>query len=245
MIRLILIAFVCFTSSLFAQGEPLNVGVESFAPPFVMQGNHNQLFGFDIDMMNNLCKIMNRTCTFRVMRFSQLLEAVANQKIDVAVSSITITTERAKLVNFSLPYLQSFSRFLERASNTKETFSLDLLNTKKIGLETGTVFFDQLQEMGVKNPNVNYYGGIQEQLAALGGGNVDIILLDNPTAIYWASNSASTFRLIGPRFTYGYGYGIAVNPADSNLLTKLNQALVQYQNSDEFKQNYNKYLYQF
>lgn len=80
MIRLILIAFVCFTSSLFAQGEPLNVGVESFAPPFVMQGNHNQLFGFDIDMMNNLCKIMNRTCTFHVMRFSQLLDAVANQK---------------------------------------------------------------------------------------------------------------------------------------------------------------------
>ncbi|KTD40873.1 transporter substrate-binding domain-containing protein [Legionella parisiensis] len=245
MIRLILIAFICFSSPLFAQGETLNVGVESFDPPFVMQGNHSQLFGFDVDMMNSLCKIMNRTCTFQVMRFNQLLDAVVNQKIDVAVSSITITGERAKIVNFSLPYLQSFSRFLEGASNKKVPFSLDLLNTKKIGLEEGTVFFDQLIEMGVKNPNVKYYGGIQEQLAALSGGNVDIILLDNPTANYWASNSANTFRLIGPRYTYGFGYGIAVSPANGDLLTKLNQALIQYQNSDEFKQNYNKYLYQF
>ncbi|MGM9453771.1 transporter substrate-binding domain-containing protein [Legionella bozemanae] len=245
MIRLILTAFICFTSSLFAQGEPLNVGIESFDPPFVMQGNHNQVFGFDVDMMNSLCKILNRTCTFHVMRFNQLLDAVVNQKIDVAVSSITITSERTKIVNFSLPYLQSFSRFLERASNTKEPFSLDLLNTKKIGLEEGTVFFDQLREMGVKNPNVKFYAGIQEQLAALSGGNVDIILLDNPTATYWASNSANTFRLIGPRYMYGYGYGIAVSPANADLLTKLNQALIQYQNSDEFKQNYNKYLYQF
>ncbi|KTD73889.1 transporter substrate-binding domain-containing protein [Legionella tucsonensis] len=245
MIRLVLIAFICFTSSLCAQGEPLNVGVESFDPPFVMQGNHNQVFGFDVDMMNSLCKIMNRTCVFHVMRFNQLIDAVINQKVDVAVSSITITTERAQIVNFSLPYLQSFSRFLERASNTKELFSLNLLNTKKIGLETGTVFLDQLKEMGVQNPNVKYYTGIQEQLAALSGGKVDIILMDNSTAVYWASNSANTFRLIGPRYMYGYGYGIVVNPADSDLLTKLNQALVQYQNSKEFKHNYNKYLYQF
>ncbi|CAM3037861.1 arginine ABC transporter substrate-binding protein [Legionella steigerwaltii] len=245
MTRLILIAFICFTSSLFAQGEPLNVGIESFDPPFVMQGTRNEAYGFDVDMMNSLCKIMDRKCVFHVMRFDKLIDAVVNNKLDIAISSITITNERAKIVNFSLPYLLSYSRFLERQSNSKEAFSLNLLNSKRIGLETGTVFLDQLKEMGVNNPNIKEYAGIEDQLAALSRGDVDVILLDNATAIYWASNSADTFKLIGPPYMYGSGYGIVVNPANPNLLTELNQALVKFQNSDEYKQNYNKYLLEF
>ncbi|STY28444.1 arginine ABC transporter substrate-binding protein [Legionella wadsworthii] len=245
MIRLILIALTCFTSSLFAEGEPLNVGIESFDPPFVMQGAHHQAYGFDVDMMNSLCRIMNRTCSFHVMRFEQLIDAVINKKIDVAVSSITITSERAKLVNFSLPYLLSYSRFLESKSIAQEAFSLDLLNSKKIGLETGTVFFEQLKQMGVKNPNIKEYKGIEEQLSALSRGDVDIILLDNATAIYWASNSSESFRLIGPPYMYGNGYGIIVNPDDPQLLARINDALVQFQNSESYKQNYNKYLLEF
>ncbi|KTD03755.1 transporter substrate-binding domain-containing protein [Fluoribacter gormanii] len=245
MIRLILIAFICSTSALFAQGEPLNVGIESFDPPFVMQGTHNEAYGFDVDMMNSLCKIMNRTCAFHVMRFAQLIDAVANKKLDVAVSSITITSDRAKIVNFSLPYLLSYSRFLERKTIAKEAFSLELLNTKTIGLESGTVFLDQLTEMGVKNPNIKEYSGIEDQLTALARGDVDIILMDNATAVYWASNSSDSFKLTGPPYMYGNGYGIAVNPADPDLLTQLNQALVQFQNSEDYKLNYNKYLFEF
>ncbi|PWY54544.1 arginine ABC transporter substrate-binding protein [Legionella qingyii] len=245
MIRIIQIAFICFTSSLFAQGEPLNVGIESFDPPFVMQGTHNEAYGFDVDMMNSLCKIMNRTCAFHVMRFAQLIDAVANQKLDVAVSSITITSDRAKIINFSLPYLLSYSRFLERKTIAKENFSLDLLNTKTIGIESGTVFLDQLTEMGVKNPKIKEYPDIDDQLSALARGDVDIILMDNATAVYWASNSSDSFKLIGPPYMYGNGYGIAVNPADPDLLTQLNQALVQFQNSEDYKLNYNKYLFEF
>lgn len=210
-----------------------------------MQSTQNDAYGFDVDMMNNLCKIMNRTCVFHVMRFDKLIDAVATNKLDVAVSSITITTERAKIVNFSLPYLLSYSRFLERQTNKKENFSLDLLNSKKIGLETGTVFSEQLKEMGVKNPNIKEYASIEDQLSALSRGDVDIILLDNATAIYWASNSSDTFKLIGPPYMYGYGYGIVITPANSDLLTRLNEALVQFQNSDVYKQNYNKYLLEF
>lgn len=99
--------------------------------------------------------------------------------------------------------------------------------------------------MGVKNPNIKEYASIEDQLSALSRGDVDIILLDNATAIYWASNSSDTFKLIGPPYMYGYGYGIVITPANSDLLTRLNEALVQFQNSDVYKQNYNKYLLEF
>jgi polar amino acid transport system substrate-binding protein len=242
MIRLLLLLFFCLNSSLFAEGEPLNVGIESFSPPFVMQGAHHEIFGFDIDMMNSLCKIIHKTCTFRVMRFDQLLTAVANRQIDAAVSSITITPARSKIVNFSMPYLLSYSRFLQKQSAPNTPFSLELLKGKKIGIEAGTIFLQELDSLGVKNSTIKEYSNVNEQLVALGKDEVDFILLDNATAIYWASNSSKTFRLIGPSLMYGYGYGIAINLNDQSLLNELNNALVQYQSSNEYKQNYNKYF---
>lgn len=242
----ILVASIGFTSTLFAADLPvLNVGTESFNPPFVMQGSKNEIYGFDIDMMNSLCKMMQRTCKYRIMRFDRLLEAVARRELDMAISSITITPERAKMVNFSLPYLLSYSRFVTRPTSQAVPFSLEFLNGKKIGLESGTVFPQQLNTMGVKNPKLKMFTTISDQLQGLNKGEVDIILLDNPTANYWASNSSDTFKLAGPAYMYGYGLGIAVNPADGALLATLNQVLLQYQNSNDYKLNYNKYLLEF
>lgn len=43
----------------------------------------------------------------------------------------------------------------------------------------------------------------------------------------------------------GYGLGIAVNRENSVLLKSLNDALVEYQRSDKYKENYNKYMMNF
>lgn len=246
LIQRILIASLCFTSTLFAAEFPiLRVGTESFNPPFVMQGAHNAVFGFDIDLMNALCKKIQRTCQYRIMRFDQLIEAVEKKEIDVAISSITITPDRAKFVNFSLPYLLSYSRFLIKPKAKAIPFTLAMLNDKKIGLETGTIFPQQLETMGVKNPKLKFYTTVPEQLSALNKGEVDIILLDNPTAMYWSANSSESFQLAGPAYMYGFGLGIAINAGEGALSSALNQALLQYQNSPDFKQNYNRYLLEF
>lgn len=245
-IRHILIASIYFSSTLFAADLPvLNIGTESFNPPFVMQGSKKEIYGFDIDTMNTLCKMMHRTCQYHVMRFDELIDAVAKKQIDMAISSITITPERARIVNFSLPYMLSYSRFVTSPTVKAEPFNLEFLNGKRIGLESGTIFPQQLAAMGVKNPKLKMYTTVSDQLTGLNKGEVDIILLDNPTANYWASNSSDTFKLAGPAYMYGYGLGIAVNPGEGALLSALNQALLQYQNSAEYKQNYDKYLLEF
>ncbi|MCL9683955.1 transporter substrate-binding domain-containing protein [Legionella maioricensis] len=242
-IRRLLITFVFFISPLYAQGEPLNVGVESFSPPFIIQGTDREVYGYDIDMMNSLCKIMNRTCRFHIMQFDKLLTAVAEKKIDVAVSSITITLDRLKQVDFSMPYLLSYSRFLtNHLDNAKKPFSLNLLNAQRIGIETGTIFGDQIGQMGIINPTIKEYETMELLVEALGKNEVDYILLDNPTAIYWEANASGEFSVIGPTFLYGNGFGIALNKDNKTLLQAINSALLQYENSEDYKINYNKYL---
>lgn len=245
-IRYTLAAFVFYFSPLHAAGEPLNIGIESFVPPFVMQGAHHESYGYDVDMMLSLCKIMDRTCQFHIMRFDKLLPAVAEKKIDVAVSSITITTERAKIVNFSLPYLLSYSRFLtNKSADAQKPFTLDMLNNKSIGIGVGTIFGDQIKAMGIKDPTIKTYNGNELSLEGLGKKEVDFILIDNPTAIYWEANSTGAFVKIGPPFMFGLGFGIAVNKADKNLLETIDKALLQYQASKDYKTNYDRYLDEF
>jgi polar amino acid transport system substrate-binding protein len=243
--NIIFIVFLCLffgISPLHAIGPALTVGIDSFTPPFVMQSANNKLYGFDIEMMNNLCEIMQRTCQFKMMRFEQLIPSVANKTVNVALSSITITNERAKMVRFSLPYLLSYSRFIKKNDAQTQPFTLDLLNNKKIGIEEGSVFSDEVTMMGVKNPTIKIYPKIDDLLLGLSQGDIDYALVDNPTGNYWVSNSAGKFAAVGDPLMYGNGFGIAVNPDDPELLTRLNRALLQYESGEAYKANYNRYF---
>ncbi|WP_298628195.1 transporter substrate-binding domain-containing protein [uncultured Legionella sp.] len=244
--RILLLTIIFLLSSVHAAGEPLNVGVDSYTPPFVMEGNAKKLYGFDIDMMTALCKLMQRTCHYVPMKFENLLNAVATKKVDVAVSSITITANRAKDVNFSTPYLLSYSRFLTiHTEETHQPFTLELLKNKRIGVVVATVFKEQIKDMGVINPTVIEYPNTEVMLEAMRNKKLDYVLFDNPTALYWEANSSGAFTVIGKPYLYGYGLGIAVNPTENNLLTNINQALLQFQKSAEFNMAYAQYIENF
>jgi polar amino acid transport system substrate-binding protein len=244
--RILLLTFIFLLNPLFAAGEPLNVGVDSYTPPFVMEGSAKKLYGFDIDMMSALCNSIQRTCNYVPMKFEDLLNAVATQKVDVAVSSITITAERAKNVDFSAPYLLSYSRFLTNHTNeSQQPLTLELLKNKKIGVVVATVFKDQIKDMGIINPTVVEYPNTEVMLEALRNDNLDYVLFDNPTALYWAANSSGAFAVIGKPYLYGYGLGIAVNPTEKDLLQNINQALLQFQKSKEYNMAYTRYIESF
>lgn len=241
---LVLTLLFAFNSNLDAEGPPLLIGVESFEPPFVMETTNNQFYGFDISMMEYICQQINRTCQYQIMPFDQLINAVANRQVEVAVSSITITPQRATQVSFSLPYLVSEASFLGTAQMANYPFNLALLQGRKIGVVSGTVFPDLITSMGIIDPQVVTYATLDDSIEALYNGEIDLALMDAPTAFYWQSQ-ASGLRMLGQPFAYGYGLGIAVNQNNQTLLQQINQVLLQYQNSDAFKLAYQKYIAHF
>lgn len=229
-----------------AAQKTLVIGVESFVPPFVMQGGNGELYGYDISMMNSICKLMQRNCKFQQIKWIKLLPAVINNQVDLVVSSITITPERAKQMNFSLPYGLSYSRFLTNSSTpVSSPFEFSSLDGKRIGVYEGTIYEDQASHIGVKNPIIKSYASYPDVLKALTNNKIDYILLDNPTALYWAANSSGAFKVVGAPYVYGFGIGIVVSNQNKDLIPILNQALLQYLNSDDYKQNYKHYLESF
>ncbi len=227
-----------------AENKPLRVAIAQLTSPFVMQGN-NQVYGFDIAMLSYLCPLIHRDCQFQLMDFDKILPAVAANKVDIGVGGITITPERAKTVNFSIPYFSSETQFLGKKDFSKKPFTIQLLEKTTFGVQTGTIFAEEIKSLGLVNPSITNFEQEASLIEAVSDGTVDLALVDQSTAMYWQGHSGDQLIALDKPITYGFGFGVAVSPADPDLLTAINQAITQYKNSNEFKTNVLMYLNYF
>ncbi|CAM3131090.1 transporter substrate-binding domain-containing protein [Legionella anisa] len=222
--------------------RPLIIATEIFNPPFIMQGANKQLFGFDIEMMEDICQMIHRECQYRPGFFENtIISSIEKNEADIGVASITITLERSEHVNFSFPYLPSDAQYLALKKWTAVPFSQDAFNGKKIGIQVGTIFEKVIKDSGFPDVEIVNYNSTPQLIKALGDENVDFILQDALSAQYWASQMP-IFTTFGKPFGFGYGLGIAVNKRESELLQQINDALLEFQKNGQFKQTYDRYI---
>ncbi len=227
------------------ESQPLRIAITSFTAPFVMQSSYDQFYGFDIAMMEYVCTAIQRRCQYVPMSMDEILPAINNRSVDLGVSSIVITPDRSRLVQFSLPYMISQGQFIGTAALAKQTVNSQVLNNKKIGVVRGSVYDDQIKLMGIKHLRVIPYQSGDQMIAALKSGYIDLGFLDSHTAQYWQDNSSGSLHTLGKAFPVGFGLGIVANRADIALIQAVDIALMRYQNSPNFKTNYNLYLNSF
>lgn len=228
-----------------ASDKELHVGINYFSPPFVYPSGGNGFSGFDVSMMVYICNRMHRICRFHTMRFDELLANVQNGTIDVAVSALTITYQRSKYVNFSNPYLLSSSRFLGSVAYKNQKINHDFFKGKTIGIKKGTIFAKQIQRLGLDGVKIKPYSQDNQLIDALSQNRVDLILTDNETAVYWQNHSSGNLISLGSPMKYGYGYGIAMNKKEPELIRSINMALKRYHRSMQFRSNYTTYIASF
>jgi polar amino acid transport system substrate-binding protein len=66
----------------------------------------NQLVGSDIELVERFGSYLQKEVEFSDMEFGSLIAAVSTNKVDMIVSTIMITTERKKQIDFSDPYFE-------------------------------------------------------------------------------------------------------------------------------------------
>lgn len=225
-----------------AESQPLRIAISSFTPPFVMQSSYNQFYGFDIAMIEYVCTALQRRCQYVPMHLDEILPAINNRSVDLAVSSIVIKPSRSRVVLFSIPYMISQGQFIGGTALTKQTVNSQVLTNKKIGVVRGSVYEDQIKLMEINQLRVVPYQSGDQMIAALKSGYIDLGFLDSHTAQYWQDNSSGSLHTLGKSFPVGFGLGIMASSADIGLIQAVDIALLRYQNSADFKTNYNLYL---
>ena len=84
-----------------AQQEPLRVGIKQVSP-FVIKGANDSYSGISIELWEEIAELLDVEFQFvEKANTNQLIEALENRELDVAISAITMTSDRLKRVDFS------------------------------------------------------------------------------------------------------------------------------------------------
>jgi len=152
---------------------------------------------------------------------------------DLALSQISITCERAQVVQFTEPYFESNQGVLIKSDSGVEVTTLDQAKAIQWGVQTGTTAIDLLDTIGPeKEPRV--YQQLPDAYGALEAGQVDAILIDTAINLGQAARSDGRFKVVS-QFEQPGGpdqYG-GILPKDSDDAGAVNAALQQLKDSGE------------
>lgn len=218
-------------------GTTLTVATEPAFPPFEFQAEGG-LQGFDIDLMQAIALAANFKVNFQSLPFDGIIPALQAGTVGAAISSITITEERANAVDFSRPYFKAGLALAVRSNNQDITSFNDLKN-RAIAVQIGTTGADEAKKVpGVK---ISSFDSAPLALQELANGNVDAVINDAPVTLYAIKNAnLQGIKVVGQQLTEEY-YGIAT-PNNSPNLQAINQGLSTILTNGTYDKIYQKWF---
>lgn len=103
----VLLLLLLAAPSLAAANEPDLIVGTRHAPPFSMKDSNGEWIGIGIGLWRVIADDLKLSFEFRELEIDELLEGLHDGSLDVAVTSLTITTERERKVDFSHPFYWS------------------------------------------------------------------------------------------------------------------------------------------
>ncbi len=100
-----------------APAQPIVIGMELNYPPFEMTNAAGEPSGIGVEMAHALADYLHRPLQIENMPFEGLIPALKTGRIDLIISSMTATAERAKSIDFSDPYLSTGLSILAKKSS--------------------------------------------------------------------------------------------------------------------------------
>lgn len=219
------------------------VGTEAAYPPFEMINEQTQEFeGFDIELMEAIAQEAGFTVEWQNVAWDALGPALQTGQIDLIISAMTITDERAINLQFSDPYFTAGQVILVRSDNTDIQGPQDLAG-RTVGVQANTTGHFAVQGIeGVADNQILTFESTPDAFNALLTGNVDAVVADLPVvAEFVRNNPQAGVKQVGSNFTVEY-YGIAMRHGEPELLQAVNRGLAAVKASGRYDEIYNKYF---
>ena len=226
-IILILIVAALFAPAamVFGQSGPnITVATDATWPPMEFVNTSKQIVGFDIDLLNAAAKAGGFQVKFQDTAWDGIFAGLGNGDYDAVISSVTITDQRKKVMDFSIPYLNAGQVLIVR-SNMSGVSSLADLKGQAAGAQIGTTGAMEIQK--VPGVTLTTYDEIGLAIEDLANGRIAGVVCDNPTAANYVlqnDNYKGKLKIVGKPFTEEY-YGVAVRKGNSRVLDMINKGL--------------------
>lgn len=227
---------------LAAEGKSLKIAVDTTYPPMEFESVDGKIIGLDVDLAKAMAKVMGRTPEFIVMPWDGILAGLQSNRYDIIMSSMNITDERKKQVDF-VEYIRMGQVFVVKKSG-KQVKSENELAGLTVAVQADTTSFEAVEgfkKAGIAIKDIKAFKGATEAFQALKAGQADVIVIDEAVGFYYAGLDAKTFVISGNAMK-PEPIGIAVRKADKTLHADLTKALATIKKDGTFNKIYKEWL---
>lgn len=261
-----ILSAVCMFSACNKNDKVLVMATNAAFPPYeYVEGG--KFVGIDVEIAQAIAKKLNMELKIEDVDFGAIIGGVAEGKYDMGMAGMTVTEERKKSVNFSDTYATGVQVIIVK--NGSSITSLDdifefnadgdpvaLKNPNiKVGVQqdtTGDIYSsDDVSKWGlndvaedgtVEKDRVERYKTGAEAVEALKTGKVDMVIIDNEPAKSFVASNDNIHILEGDNEYAIEDYAICIAKENTELLTKINNALKELKEDGTIDTIVNKYI---
>ncbi|WP_299437085.1 transporter substrate-binding domain-containing protein [uncultured Rhodospira sp.] len=214
--------------------EPLVAGVEAAFPPWAyVEGGEYK--GIAIDAMRAIAEDQGLTVEFKDLPWPSLIPALAKGRIDLLVTGLNVTEERAKVLDFSIPWWENDDEVLVTEDSDKNVVTA-LCCGATVGAQGGATQHEWLQEhlvdQGV-DVTLRAYEDYITAVEDLGTGRLDAVVTSTDTAEELIDKGRA-IKIVGT-IQQNQPQALAVQEGDPNeLLAQLNVGIMNIYQSGQW-----------
>jgi len=194
------------------------VGANVGNVPWEFQDSHGTVIGFEIDLVTEAARCAGRHLEILNIPFNGLFSAVQSGRIQIALSSITITPKRLASLAFAQPYFDA-DQSLSVLQQSRIASLTDLAG-KTVGVDTGSTgdLYASAHSAQYRFADISRYEGLSPAMLDLAAGRIDAYLSDVPAVAYYIKDKPQ-YR-IALRIPTGerYSFMFAKNFADAAIV---------------------------
>jgi octopine/nopaline transport system substrate-binding protein len=231
--------------------KKVRVATEGAYPPWNATDASGKLYGFDMDVINEVCKRSGLECEITAHAWKGIIPGLTAGKYDCIIAGMQATHKRMKVIDFAGPYAKTPGSFATLKSSpltefksspdrvTLNEISADeqnvidqlrkLLKGKIIGVQTTTTHSNFLDTYFKKVATIRKYDSQENVLLDLTAGRIDAA---EASLSYWVpimkKEQGKDLKLFGPAWTgdiFGLGNGIGIRKEDQELKAIFNKAI--------------------
>ena len=206
----------------------LKMITEATFPPYeFLRGQ--EIAGIDVEICRAVAKKLNRPFKAETVDFDSVIPAVISGKADLAAAGITVTEDRKKNVDFSIPYVKTGIVVIYKKSNPFK--NIEQLKGKKIGVQGGTTSETFVLEQLKQEPERSKSPA--EAVAALKSGRVEFVIADIDPAKNCVKGEAD---LALSDFITSEEYAVAIRKGQPELLKAIDETIAELKASGQLDQ---------
>src|SRR6476660_6666476 len=224
-------------------GDTIVIGTKFDQPGLGLKKPDGTMSGFDVDVAKYVAEQLGYKedkIEWKEAPSGQRETLIQNDQVTFIAATYSITDARKEKVSFAGPYLVTGQSLLVKADNTDITGQESLQNNKKLCSVSGSTPAQRIKD---KYPSVQLqqYDTYSACVEALKNGAVDAVTTDEVILAGYAAQTPGAFKLVGGTFSEE-NYGIGLKKGDTELCTKISDAVKKMESEGAWKAAWDKNL---